>query len=677
MEAIEAAIVADGYDTGAWHALWSEAQRLSIAESRDYYERFLRVFPTAAKYWRLYVQHELKNKNFAQVQALLNRSLITCVSVPLYHDYLRFMAEQKRGSATFRTEMTEAYKFVLDQVGLSFRSTELWQEYIGFVKDSPAGSFHEENQKILDVRKAYQSATKSPKQNVEVLWRGYTDYENSVKPELAKKIIGEFSKTYNKARQTTRALEHKLKLLNDALLARPPRGDPVDKEQLRRWLDYIDWEKSNPMGYEGKEAGNLVKRVHYAYRQCLVVLRHYERIWIDVATYLSEAASEAQQRGDSNAAIQLESDVIETYKEATKFLPHSVILGLAHADHLESHGKNTEAQVVYVQMLKRLDEVGGEDLTLVYIQYMRSMRRTGGEKALREVFKLARMDDKCSHHVFVAAALMELATVKSGGVVCNKVFQYGLRKEAIAKEPAYALAYLNHLSHLTDQENTRHAFQQLLADIPTAEAEEVWRAFHNFECSYGTLQAVVDVEKKLTSLYPEKHEKQPAKHLIGRFKFMDLMPVTTAALDTMGMEPAPAPGSARLGAVGPAAAAQAGAAPSAAAAAAASAKPRFYGPDLRMLGPFKPNRESRPGVVYRPMVLELLSRLPPPDQFRAEAGLVVNVNKLLKEIATREIPEPSSSISIDGPEAAERPPKRSLDDPSAPTAGAAQRIKLE
>jgi hypothetical protein len=36
------------------------------------------------RYWRLYVQHELKNKNFAQVQALLNRSLVQCVSVPLY-----------------------------------------------------------------------------------------------------------------------------------------------------------------------------------------------------------------------------------------------------------------------------------------------------------------------------------------------------------------------------------------------------------------------------------------------------------------------------------------------------------------------------------------------------------------------------------------------------------------
>jgi len=55
-----------------------------------------------------------------------------------------------------------------------------------------------------------------------------------------------------------------LQPINDSLLARPPRGDPVEREQLKRWLDLIEWEKSNPMLYEGKEAGSLVKRVHYA-----------------------------------------------------------------------------------------------------------------------------------------------------------------------------------------------------------------------------------------------------------------------------------------------------------------------------------------------------------------------------------------------------------------------------
>lgn len=72
--------------------------------------------------------------------------------------------------------------------------------------------------------------------------------------------------------------------------------------------------------------------------------------------------------------------------------------------------------------------------------------------------------------------------------MCNNVFQLGLANGRFSSEPAYALAFLDHLSHLTDQENTRHVFQRLLEDLPTEHAEEVWRLFHSFECTYGTLQ---------------------------------------------------------------------------------------------------------------------------------------------------------------------------------------------
>ena len=42
-----------------------------------------------------------------------------------------------------------------------------------------------------------------------------------------------------------------------------------------------------------------------------------------------------------------------------------------------------------------------------FIQYMKFARRAEGIKAARSVFKLAREDARTSHHVYVAAALME------------------------------------------------------------------------------------------------------------------------------------------------------------------------------------------------------------------------------------------------------------------------------
>lgn len=42
-----------------------------------------------------------------------------------------------------------------------------------------------------------------------------------------------------------------------------------------------------------------------------------------------------------------------------------------------------------------------------YIQYMKFARRAEGIKEARQIFKKAREDSRCKHHVFVAAALME------------------------------------------------------------------------------------------------------------------------------------------------------------------------------------------------------------------------------------------------------------------------------
>jgi hypothetical protein len=59
---------------------------------------------------------------------------------------------------------------------------------------------------------SYQAAVRSPKHGIESIWREYTEYENSANPNIAKKVIGEFSKTYNKARQIMRPLDQKLKV---------------------------------------------------------------------------------------------------------------------------------------------------------------------------------------------------------------------------------------------------------------------------------------------------------------------------------------------------------------------------------------------------------------------------------------------------------------------------------
>lgn len=70
-------------------------------------------------------------------------------------------------------------------------------------------------------------------------------------PVLWAQVMDDCSKTYMTARRVSRDIEHKFRDINRGQLARPPRGNKEENQQLRRWLSYVDWEKKNPMGYEG------------------------------------------------------------------------------------------------------------------------------------------------------------------------------------------------------------------------------------------------------------------------------------------------------------------------------------------------------------------------------------------------------------------------------------------
>eukprot|EP00041_Stephanoeca_diplocostata_P017962 m.372340 g.372340 ORF g.372340 m.372340 type:complete len:694 (+) comp20871_c0_seq1:257-2338(+) len=636
LQKLEASIAKDAYDLSAWQGLFAEAQKLSIAEAREYYEKFLVQFPTAARYWRLYIDHEKQNKNYAQVVELFQRCLIPCSDVALYKSYLQYMNETKKGDPTYRDEILKAYQFVVDQVGNDFSSTDIWKDYIEFLKREDPATTYEEGQKITDVRRASQLAVKVPKQSIDHIWRDYSEYEQSVNKTIAKKVMDDCSKSYMTARRVSRDIEHKFRDINRGQLARPPRGNKEENQQLRRWLSYIDWEKKNPMGYEGKETVNIITRVRYAYKLALLCLRHYERLWIDATSYLGDEAKLAQAAGDSNAAEQLESAATAMFEEACAFLPTSTLIAFAFADHSEMRGKQDQTNAIYERLLQR-DDV---DTTLVFVQYMRAARRTGGEKEFRSIFSRARQDRRCSHYVYIASALMELSGAKNAETVCQRVFELGLKKHPA--DPKYVLRYLEHLFNKTDQSNARVLFERVLEEMEPVTARPIWDRFHAFETLYGDLTQITTVETRQSEKYPEIYQAQPSRHLVGRFKFMDLLPCSEHALATMGLahDPFLTGGGMLPSGAGGAKAKDSHADRGVEDDADADSTP-FFLPDTSQLLPFRPNPESPAGLAYPETVLELLTQLPSPANYVSDKPRRLRVDALMREIQTRHIPVPS------------------------------------
>lgn len=94
-----------------------------------------------------------------------------------------------------------------------------------------------------------------------------------------------------------------------------------------------------------------------------------------------------------------------------------------------------------------------------YIQSMKFARRAEGIKSARTIFKKAREDPRSSFQVFAAAALMEYYCSKDKNIAF-RIFELGLKK--FGDNPEYILNYIDYLSHLNEDNNTRVLFERVL-----------------------------------------------------------------------------------------------------------------------------------------------------------------------------------------------------------------------
>ncbi|KAG8235248.1 hypothetical protein J437_LFUL014735 [Ladona fulva] len=56
------------YDLEAWSLLIREAQGRWIGEMRLLFERLIQVFPSAGRYWKIYIELEMRARNFERVE---------------------------------------------------------------------------------------------------------------------------------------------------------------------------------------------------------------------------------------------------------------------------------------------------------------------------------------------------------------------------------------------------------------------------------------------------------------------------------------------------------------------------------------------------------------------------------------------------------------------------------
>lgn len=83
-------------------------------------------------------------------------------------------------SGSARATVSQAYDFVLANIGIDRDSGKIWQDYIQFIRSAPGsigGSSWQDQQKMDQLRKVYQRAICVPMSNVNDLWKQYDQFE--------------------------------------------------------------------------------------------------------------------------------------------------------------------------------------------------------------------------------------------------------------------------------------------------------------------------------------------------------------------------------------------------------------------------------------------------------------------------------------------------------------------
>ncbi|KRK05040.1 protein suppressor of forked isoform X1 [Drosophila yakuba] len=518
------------FDIESWSVMIREAQTRPIHEVRSLYESLVNVFPTTARYWKLYIEMEMRSRYYERVEKLFQRCLVKILNIDLWKLYLTYVKETKSGLSTHKEKMAQAYDFALEKIGMDLHSFSIWQDYIYFLRGVEAVGNYAENQKITAVRRVYQKAVVTPIVGIEQLWKDYIAFEQNINPIISEKMSLERSKDYMNARRVAKELEYHTKGLNRNLPAVPPTLTKEEVKQVELWKRFITYEKSNPLRTE--DTALVTRRVMFATEQCLLVLTHHPAVWHQASQFLDTSARVLTEKGDVQAAKIFADECANILERSINgVLNRNALLYFAYADFEEGRLKYEKVHSMYNKLLQLPDI----DPTLVYVQYMKFARRAEGIKSARSIFKKAREDVRSRYHIFVAAALMEYYCSKDKEIAF-RIFELGLKR--FGGSPEYVMCYIDYLSHLNEDNNTRVLFERVLSSggLSPHKSVEVWNRFLEFESNIGDLSSIVKVERRRSAVFEnlKEYEGKETAQLVDRYKFLDLYPCTSTELKSIG-----------------------------------------------------------------------------------------------------------------------------------------------
>ncbi|XP_003371290.1 putative SPFH domain / Band 7 family protein [Trichinella spiralis] len=476
----ESRVKGDAYDIEAWYMLLREHLKKPIAESRPFFERLVENFPVCGRFWRYYVEQEIRAQNYEEAEKVGGTMFTQSIAYRIV-EMLRPICPRNKGQFVklsnivhvmehLREQMAHVYDFAMEKIGFdiqSYQSSCWW---------------------LCGKSKNQRSSKGLPPGCVDSIDECGTSM--SVNPVLAEKLIADKHRDYQSARRVMKEMETVMRGLNRNKVSVPPRRTLSEFRQFALWKQLIDWEKSNPL--QTDDYALYAKRVIYAYEQALLCFSFHCNIWYEASVFIQQASDLLMERGDAKLGMSLMNANISLFERAVHSLKlNNMLLHFAYADFEEQRMKFDKTQVIY----NRLVECNDVNPTLAYIQFMKYFRRTEGIKSARALFKKAREDERCEYHVYVAAAFMEYRCCKDE-TVASKIFEMAL--QIFGPKPDLVECYLDYLKQLNihlENTNFRSVVERLLntENLPVNQLLEFWNKYCNYVQCVGNSEEIKDV----------------------------------------------------------------------------------------------------------------------------------------------------------------------------------------
>lgn len=441
------------WDKETWNIVIDEARTMDIEDARPIYKRALEQFPTNAKFWKFYGEHELRCHNNKEVEEILSKCLYQCPDTNIwefYIDYVRNLnLDENFNSYNYNekknrlNKVRDACEFAVKYIGFHINSNKIWTKYIEIMKKYLDIGFLNKSTINNDTREVYQKALCIPMNELDEIWREYKNFENEANGLTCDRLTKEQESKKNKAMEIYgKKKEFWQNILNDEL-ATPPTGLEHEREQLIYWKKALNYDKTNPRNLP-KEEHRFHMRI--LYMQCLCVMRYHSDIWYDFAMF-------EDSYNDIDSSKQI-------FERACLLLSDSLIIHFSYCDYLENHNLIEDAKTIYEKLLTKNHNI--EHQTLIYIIYQKFLLRTNGLLSTRKLFYRAINDNKCDFRIYQSTANIELYYGYNSNIA-RKIYQIGYDK--YKNNYKFLSNYLGFLECLGDSDNVKLLYNEIFNNI--------------------------------------------------------------------------------------------------------------------------------------------------------------------------------------------------------------------